>query len=419
MKSNLALFNRFKISANGLEDLSFILYLCIPLITSVITIVVPSIAVSLAIIIAYSPLLLSHLVRRKRVALDFLLLFFFIVLFILITYLIHPNYVEWYTRKTYGIWDYVLRPDNGLYIFLFIRVINDPKRIIKSARCAGWLMLLYYGLKAFSALQRGYWIDTSNKGYEIHMSYNLGLGYHVLLFVLLFLYCALEYKDRISWLAAGCGIIIIAIAGSRGPFLCVLIFFAVYLGVKLIDSSKRILYLFLFVLIAFFIWLMLPYLLNAIDSLLNSLNIHSRIINKLVDGTISDDSRRYIIWDATIQMIIKNPLGYGALGSRHVISELIYAGYPHNVFLELLVDFGLFFGIVIILFMLVAFFRIIFMKDNSEWKGLFTVFFANSCQLLISLTYWHSVALWSVLAVGMCIKSSRKRKESQNVKYQN
>ena len=416
MRIRIANISRTKISADKLEELSFVLYLCIPLLSAIVSTFYSTVAVAVAIIIAYFPLAIAC--AKKRMVFDFWGLYIFLLLFLLLTYILNPGYEEWFARETYGVWDYVLRPDNGIYIYLFIRILNSPKRIIKCIREAGWIMLVYYGYRSINAVLRGYWIDTSNKGYEIRMSYNLGLGYHVLFLTLVFLFCALENKEMKSWFASFVGVAIIMVAGSRGPFLCILIFFALYFGVKLINSKKKVLYLVGFMSAALILWMALPYLLEFLIQLLDAFNLPSRLIKKLAEGSISDDSRRHLIWNATIQMIKNNPLGYGAMGSRHVLSRYVYAGYPHQIFLEILVDFGVVAGAIIIISMAVSSFRIFTMKRKEDWRGLFIVFFSNACQLLLSLTYWHTIGLWGVLAVGVCIYSSQRRSKRQNVEYQ-
>ena len=164
--------------------------------------------------------------------------------------------------------------------------------------------------------------------------------------------------------------------------------------------------------------MVLPYLLNLIVYLLDNLNLPSRLIKKLIEGSLSDDSRRYLIWSATVQMIKNNPFGYGAMGSRHILYQYVYAGYPHQIFLEILVDFGVVLGLLIILCMGFFSFRFFTMKGNTEWKGVFIIFFSNACQLLISLTYWHTIGLWGVLAVGVCIYCSQRRVKRQDGEYQ-
>lgn len=69
--------NRMKINVEELQELSFVLYLCIPLLTAVVNLFSRSIAITIAIIIAYSPLVFASLIRRKRITTDFWGMFFF------------------------------------------------------------------------------------------------------------------------------------------------------------------------------------------------------------------------------------------------------------------------------------------------------------------------------------------------------
>lgn len=52
----------------------------------------------------------------------------------------------------------------------------------------------------------------------------------------------------------------------------------------------------------------------------------------LLVNNITDDSGRLVIWNVAVDMIKENPFGYGAMGTRHVISEIIIQGHPHNFF---------------------------------------------------------------------------------------
>ena len=84
-------------------------------------------------------------------------------------------------------------------------------------------------------------------------------------------------------------------------------------------------------------------------------------------------------------------------------------GHPHNFILELFVEYGILGGSIILLYLLINSIRIFIKKDIGEWKGVFLIFFANSCQLLTSYTYWHSIGLWSTLAVGVCVFENFKK----------
>ena len=224
--------NKTSINTNTCIDFLFFLYLCFPLLRLVFTWVLSPIgleALARTIIICVMVFLFLILCLKKRRLLvpDFWLMFFLIAIFFAFSYLAHPENAYWFEREDYGALNYVFRPDNGLFIYLFIRLINDPNRILKTVKLAGWPMYLYYGRQLMQAVARGYWIDTDNRGYEIHMSYNLSLGYNALIFVLVFLYCALEEKKPLDWIGAAVGLFIILAGGSRGPFLDIGIFFLI------------------------------------------------------------------------------------------------------------------------------------------------------------------------------------------------
>ena len=309
-------------------------------------------------------------------------------------------------------WNYVLRPDNGLFIYLFIRLVDNPRKIKDTIRYSGWVMYIYFGIRILGFLRRGYWIDISNTGFERHMSYNLSLGYDVLLFVLTFIYCALEDKKKSDLIGAFIGIAIILIGGSRGPFLDIAIFFIIYILIKIADNRNKVRYIFGTVVVFLCIWVLYPYIVTLLSSVLAGFNIKSRFLTAIINGNITDDNQRFPIWNAAIDMIKKNPFGYGAMGSRHVMSQYIYVAHPHQFFLEILIDFGVFAGALIIAFLIFYTIKIFLLKGVDEWKGVFLIFFARACQLLISLTFWHSIGMWGTIAVGVCILKARKKERT-------
>ena len=175
-------------------------YLCIPLIIFVFEELLSFIGLAeydvlITLLLIYGIFFLLCIFKRRLLVLDFWIIYILITMFFAISYLLYPEYDYFYTRTDYGVWHYILRPDNGIMIYLFLRLVDDPKEILKTVKFSGWFMYFYYGLLIASALTRGYWVDTSNYGYEIHMSYNLSLGYNILLFPLAYLYSALEEKN--------------------------------------------------------------------------------------------------------------------------------------------------------------------------------------------------------------------------------
>lgn len=410
-----------RLSGDALAELLLCAYLCIPFIRFVANAVLSrvglgSLSLLLALTILYAPLLFLTIRSRKFRSKDFSLLFTFIVLFFFFSFLLHPEYEYWYTRAYYGVWDYVLRPDNGLYIYLFIRLVNDPERILKCVRYSAWPMYLYFGYRLIGALRQGYWVGENSVGESVHMAYNLSFGYDILLFVLAFFYAALEDKKVIDWVGTIIGFVLILTGGSRGPILDVAIFGILYIFLKLKRSKRKGVIIGLLSAVTVLFYYTYETILMGIVYIMNSFNLPSRFFTMLLNGNISDDSGRDVIWAAAIEMIRKNPLGYGAMGARHVIANIHIVGHPHQFFLEFLIDFGVIAGSIIIIYFAYKSIQILSLKGFEAWQGVFIVFFGRACQLLVSLTYWHSIGLWGVVAVGVCIAEARKSRGSRESK---
>lgn len=369
----------------------------------------------IALPVAYIPLVLlfaGFMITGKPIR-DFIpefwLLLVAIIIWFALTYLLHPEYEYWYFRETYGIWDYVLRPSNGLFIYLAIRLINDPDRILNVLRYSGFFMYLYYGRILLQSLAQGYWTDSSNKGFEIRMSYSLSFGYNVLIFALAFLYAGLEKRSLIDLGFGGIGVVMILLGGSRGPILDIAVFVLLYMFIKINDKKRKALLMTAVTVFGVLFLLTYKYLLMAAAAVISKFGMSSRFIDMMIEGSVSNDNGRELIWKTAIGMIKEHPLGYGAMGTRHVIGDIIFVGHPHQIFLEILVDFGVIFGTLLIFWLLFSSARIILDKQMGAWKGIFVIFFARACQLLLSLTYWHSIGLWAAIAVGVCAFSNRKK----------
>lgn len=144
------------------------LYLCIPILKVGLKKILPfdeEICTYIVLAAIFTLYVILCVQERRIISRDFWRLYLFLVILFWGAYILHPNYKHWYDRAEYGVWDYVLRPDNGLFIYLFIRLIEDPDEILKTIKVSGWVMYLYFGRAVMKALKLGYWIDTSNYGY--------------------------------------------------------------------------------------------------------------------------------------------------------------------------------------------------------------------------------------------------------------
>ena len=139
-----------QVDHRDMEDLALILYLSAPLIQMFSAMVVGYGMLSqfLTMVVCYLPVIYLLVTNVSRsIKLDFLILFLLVGSFFFFTYCVHPEYGEYFAREQYGIWDYIFQPTKGLYAYLFLRLVNDPERILKCMKISGWLMMVYFGYR--------------------------------------------------------------------------------------------------------------------------------------------------------------------------------------------------------------------------------------------------------------------------------
>ena len=416
---------KLRITASQMADITLIAFFALPLLQRVFHAILSVIGLGaygapLGRVAVYLLLLITIMLNPRRYfKLDFILIWLSVVCFFALSLLIHPEYEYWYARDYYGVWDHVLIPSEGLYAYLFVRLMDDPDRFLKNMRRAGWLMYLNFFYQIFTSLRRGYWFGVTGDTNAAEFTYSVAFGYNVLFFLLFFFYSALLYKRRSDILATLIGVGLILSYGSRGPILCIAIF-VLLMVVKTLRENKisrrKTVGMIAAVLLLFAFFVFYEQIIALIALLLLRLHISSRFITKLLNGTITSDSGRSDIWQAALEMIRDNPFGYGAMGSRPVISSIVIAGYPHSIILEFLIDFGVFVGGGLLLFLAVRAFTILFRKEN-EWGGVFVPLFAAACSLLMSLTFWSTPAFWACLAVGVNQYSQKRaRRRSRRIR---
>ncbi len=404
----------FAVTSQKLRDLGFVLFFCNPLITRGFRSLLwgtryAYLGYTITAVIIYSCVVFAFMIDRSGFPADFPVLLTLIVLFFAGSYLIHPEYEFWYRRSYYGVYDYILRPDNGLYAYFFVRLINEPRRILKLLKVSGWIMYPYYLYLLLIALQRGYWINTGRHGEAIQMSYDLSFGYDVVFFTLVFLYFALNYKRVTDFAMAVGGMVMILLGGSRGPLICILVFVVLTILIRIQKSENRVIYSILVIGAGAAVLVLRQALVNLLMAIARLSNSSSRTVKMLLEGEIADDNGRVEIWNAAVQMIKDKPWGYGGLGTRHVIYYIHDVGHCHQLFLEILVDFGVFAGGVIILYLVVRAVTIVFGNTDEYWRGLYLVFLCRAMQLMLSGTFWHVFSFWACLGIDMCLICERQK----------
>ena len=319
-----------------------------------------------------------------------------------LTAVFHPEYEHFFLKPQYGI-DRILRPDCAMYAFLFFSMVNDPDDLLEVVRRYAVFDFIYILIIQLGPrLINGFFEDVNYLGETVQRSYSLSFGYAILFPVVVFLYLYFKEQKGRYLIVAALGVYWILMYGNRGAFLLVVCYVALMALVNVIDSrgTFRMQKSMLFCLAVLLLLLFGDILLQWLNALLKLSGEESRTMEMLEAGDVVDGTGRNDIWAAVIKGISQGgPLGHGVLGDRQFVEPLHYAGYSHNIFLEMISNFGIF-GVVLIVVMLVGAFRMIFLCADRRWRDLFVIFFVISGQLMLSMSYWYVMEFWAAAAIA-------------------
>lgn len=131
---------------------------------------------------------------------------------------------------------------------------------------------------------------------------------------------------------------LLVFAGGRGPLVCMVGFIAIRLMLK---SKKNLILGVCLVIIAMVVVFNFERIVLFIAEQSGELGIQSGLNTYLKYGNVFSDSGRMDIYIYSFERFLEHPfLGYGILGDRVVLGE-INRSYPHNLFLEFLLQYGI------------------------------------------------------------------------------
>lgn len=368
-------------------------------------------------LIIYIPLILMLILMFSKRKLDkslwsFLIVTFTIISLFVLTLFFHPEYDRFFFRETYGIWDDVFRPDNGaVFGFLAVTASKNSKRLIENLKYASFLLLFYSSYQFVKAFSDGYWTSLNAAGEMIELSYNLSFGYTIIFCATIFFGLFIRERKKV-YLFLGCLSTVLAlVGGSRGCILCLLVFGILYLykEFSIVPMHKKLLISAGFILLGI--------LFNAFyyDILSELSGIDARTIQMFLSGDITSDNGREVIYSLASEAIKNMPfLGYGAFGDRQFITPYYYWGYCHNIFLEMIIDFGWLLGIIVFLIIGIKSIQVL-ISARDEQAFVICILLSANAKLFLSDTFWGYPQFWMLIAyLFFVFKEERKKYTEDN-----
>lgn len=252
-----------------------------------------------------------------------------------------------------------------------------------------------------------YWTVIIN-GHYFDVQY-MPFSYNMLPATCLSFSYGLINRKWLDTVAAIAGLLVILIVGSRGCFVCGIIFIAMVCIKRYSLSLGKILGFFA-VLAA--VVIALSYTFTSFsDSVVSFMDEHgatSRTLMMINDGTVEESNSRDNIYKMMTNAISDNPLGYGLMGDRYILFQHGNQGYCHSVIYEFLVDYGIILGPILLVLLV----RILFIKLKKYIKldiyyilALFAV--VGFVKLFFSGSYLGESYFWGMIGLLISNKNNR------------
>lgn len=233
-------------------------------------------------------------------------------------------------------------------------------------------------------------------------------SYQILPNVLLAINYAFTCKKLIPWICSIAGLLYCLSMGTRGPLVIALvyIFFRFLRFIPIELWKKNIIAIFgicLFVL--FFKTDLYITILHFLGNVFSQLGLSTRVIDLAISGeVVSHYSGRDSVFEYAIQKIIENPIwGYGVMG------EWQWFGWNvHNIFLELLIHYGVILGSLILLWIIIISAKSYIKTNNQIARDVVLIWV---CFVFVRGVFGGSYLSFGMFfLIGFCLSELRRIK---------
>lgn len=237
----------------------------------------------------------------------------------------------------------------------------------------------------------------------------MAFGYRMLIVILIQYLYLVKSKRKIKIILLFPNILFLFIYGNRGASLTLIIFLLVEFYKKIKLKKICILLLVVFSLILRTKIDEIKYILTkVILFILTNFNLESYSVRKILimldRGLASSSSGRDKLYKLALQMGEENFLLGNGIGTYREIRGT----YPHNLFLEIYVQFGIV-GIIIFSLVIIKLLFKIKLKKEEEYSILIILFILSIPRLMLSSSLWERPEFWG--AIGYLLYLSQERKK--------
>ena len=327
------------------------------------------------------PMVLAMIVSANRNLSRFILTFLIAILLLVITIAVFPKNEPYVVGEGLRFFLPVVVPS-----FLCLTTVSDYKIVERTLYVISWftaILVLFYFVEYF-------------RGVFSIEGYNMPFSYACLLPMVSFY----SHRKTYDYLVVLVMLMAVLAIGARGPA----VYFVVYVIIDMLLNRRK--WRFAVLILAIVLIIALP----TIYSFFSASGISSRTLRMLLEGDFVQDSGRNAIQAYFWSQLMENPIiGLGLFGDR-LKDDVVYC---HNLFLEILVDFGVLLGSIIIITGVISLIKL-FIESESENKNRIIKYF---CALILPFLTSSSYLIDSEFAifVGLCVLLHKDNLYKRNV----
>lgn len=201
------------------------------------------------------------------------------------------------------------------------------------------------------------------------------------------------------------GSFVVTIGGARGALLSYLVILFLYWLSNVSYDKNKILKIVSFICVFLLFIINLNFILEKVNDLISAMGIYSRTLNFMNYEGDNFTSGRLETYAKCIENF--NAFGHGLFYDRTMQIE----SYAHNIFLEIILNYGLIIGIIIIFFIIFLLIKGFVNSNLLEKKILLCLASTGFIMLLLSSSYLgQNPAFYALL--GFCVGKIKIRKRN-------
>lgn len=282
---------------------------------------------------------------------------------------------------------------NCLPIFVFVKKITKWEIFLVCAKITSYLVIalgcIFLLIKDSASLNAN--------------GYDMSLGYYLLFPTICMLYFCLNKTNAIvHGILFFTGSILIILIGSRGPIVCIVLFWGLYeLFFSKIKSVKEFILKGIGIVVLLTCFICFNDIVLYLSQLIEIVGLESRTLQYLVNGDIGNLSNRNLIYEWALEQVHYSFL----LGNGIGFSLAAQGTHCHNIILEMTVEFGGIIAFFIVLSLVIGICYKLYTGSALEKRVTLMWFCIGVVPLFMSSIYWEYMQFWTFLGIVVSQKN--------------